>query len=233
MLRGIDKRDLFLRDEDYLKFIDYMKKAKAKADFTIYAYCLMTNHVHLLLKTENEELGEIVKRITVGYAQHHNVENGRTGHLFQNRFRSEVVETDKYFLTVLRYIHQNPLKARMVEDMRDYKWSSFKDYLTEDHLIIDSTFALGYFADIKDFTKFMQEANQDECLEYNPTKRWQDEELKDYISSHTDMGKLNGLDKKSRDEILKIIKTNTMASNRQLARVTGIGRGVLEKIKWE
>ncbi|MBS4024265.1 MAG: transposase [Clostridia bacterium] len=107
MLRGIDKRDLFLNDSDYQKVIDYIQRAKEKIEFTVYAYCLLTNHTHLLLKkqTASLEIGDIVKRITVGHAQYHNVKNGRTGHLFQNRFKSEAVESDTYFLTVLRYIH--------------------------------------------------------------------------------------------------------------------------------
>ena len=127
MLRGIDKRNIFLAEEEYIAFLKYLKKAQEKTEFNIYAYCLMTNHVHLLLKTE-EPVGDIIKRVTVGYAQYHNIKNGRTGHLFQNRFKSEVVETDKYFLTVLRYINQNPIKAGLVQDMKQYKWSSYPKY---------------------------------------------------------------------------------------------------------
>ncbi|SDL00098.1 transposase [Natronincola ferrireducens] len=125
MLRGIDKRNIFINDSDYEKFIEYIKKAKEKIEFTVYAYCLMTNHVHLLLKTESEEIGDVIRRITVGYAQYHNIKNGRTGHLFENRFKSEPVDTDDYFLIVLPYIHQNPIKAGMVERIEDYKWSSY------------------------------------------------------------------------------------------------------------
>lgn len=89
----------------------------------------MTNHVHMLLKTETEEIGDVVKRITLGYAQYHNVKNGRTGHLFQNRFKSEPVNTDEYFLVVLRYIHQNPIKAGIVKRIEDYRWSSYNAYI--------------------------------------------------------------------------------------------------------
>jgi REP element-mobilizing transposase RayT len=119
MLRGIDKRNIFLAEEEYIAFLQYLEKAQEKVEFTTYAYCLMTNYIHLLLKTE-EPIGDIIKRIAVGYAQYHNIKNGRTGHLFQNRFKSDVVETDEYFLMVLRYINQNPVKAGIVQDMKCY-----------------------------------------------------------------------------------------------------------------
>ncbi|AOY78083.1 transposase [Clostridium formicaceticum] len=71
MLRGIDKRNIFINNSDYEKFIEHTTKAKEKAEFTVYGYCLMTNHVHMLLKTESEEIGDVIRRITVGYAQYH------------------------------------------------------------------------------------------------------------------------------------------------------------------
>ena len=230
MLRGIDKRDLFLKDSDYEKFISYMKKAKEKSEFAIYAYCLMTNHIHILLKTEAEEIGNIIRRITVGYAQYHNIHNGRTGHLFQNRFRSEVVDSDEYFLTVLRYIHQNPIKAGIVKNMKNHKWSSYNEYINNKAILIDSGLALSYFRDFKDFTKYMEEENEDSCLENEQKKRWIDEELIEFISSFLDKSRLLELDIKSRDEILKNIKENTGASNRQLSRILNIGRGILDNI---
>ncbi|ARE89021.1 Transposase IS200 like protein [Clostridium formicaceticum] len=104
--------------------INMARTARKKTEFTVYGYCLMTNHVHILLKAESEEIGNVVRRITVGYAQYHNIKNGRSGHLFQNRFKSERVNTDDYFLIVLRYIHQNPIKAGVIERIEDYKWSN-------------------------------------------------------------------------------------------------------------
>lgn len=103
MLRGIDKRDIFLDGEDREKFIENIIKAKEVGNFEIYGYCLMDNHVHLLIK-EDEEIGTNIKRITVGYVGWHNNKYERTGHLFQNRYKSEPVETESYLIIVLRYI---------------------------------------------------------------------------------------------------------------------------------
>lgn len=92
---------------------------------------------------------------------------------FQERFKSEAVETDSYFLTVLRYIHQNPIRAKIVNDVTDYKWSSYSEY-TESRRIIDIEYALNMFSDKPDeavvrFIKFLKEANEDICLDMGPT----------------------------------------------------------------
>jgi REP element-mobilizing transposase RayT len=230
MLRGIDKRDVFLSIRDYKKFLNYVEKAQEKSDFVMYAYCLMTNHVHMLLKTDIEEPGDIIRRIAVGYAQYHNLQNGRTGHLFQNRYKSEPVENDSYFITVLRYIHQNPVKAGIVHNIKDYKWSSYNEYFSQNKLI-DTTFPIALLGDIKAFEEFMSEANEDKCLEYDPKRRFTDEELIAQISFlNIDLNRLKELDIKTRNETLKKIKVNTEASNRQLSRILGIGRSIIDLI---
>ncbi|WMJ77556.1 MULTISPECIES: transposase [unclassified Sedimentibacter] len=231
MLRGIDKRNIFLKPGDYEKFIESMIKAKEKVKFFVYAYCLMTNHVHILIKRDTEDIGDTVRRIAVSYAQYHNNMYGRTGHLFQNRFLSEVVDNGQYFLTVIRYIHQNPLKAGIIKDINDYKWSSYNEYINDNEFIVDSEFALSYFKSIEEFINYHNETNEDVCLDYDEKKRWTDEELKKFILTYQNISCLQALDKKTRDTIIKKIKEDTGASNRQLARVLNIGRGILDTIK--
>ena len=92
MLRGIDKRDIFLMKNDYKKFLHYVELAKGKREISLFAYCLMTNHVHTLLKEGSEEVGDTIRRIAVGHAQYHNRTHGRTGHLFQIRCQSVVFD---------------------------------------------------------------------------------------------------------------------------------------------
>jgi len=202
--------------------------------FDVYAYCLMPNHVHLLLKiAADEEVGNIIKRITVGYVRYHNLQYARTGHLFENRFKSEPVEDESYFLTVLRYIHQNPVKAGIVKELEDYQWSSFNQYIKEDNRnLLDTKFALKLFPNSEAFVKFMKEENDDKCLEDEQIKAYTDEDLKDIITSYieVDLSSIAELDKKRRNELLKNIKNITGASNRQLARVLDIGRGILERV---
>ncbi|MDI9476674.1 MAG: transposase [Natronincolaceae bacterium] len=124
MVRGINQQNIFVEDNDYLKYIDTLGEYKKEIAFELYAYCLMGNHLHLLIKEGNERIGNTIRRIGVGYACRYNRQYDRSGHLFQGRFKSEPVEDDTYFLTVLRYIHQNPVKAGLVNNTEDYKWSS-------------------------------------------------------------------------------------------------------------
>ncbi len=111
MLRGINRQDIFEDEKDIQKLLETIKKYKEISQFEIYAYCIMSNHVHLLIKELGESISDVVKRISSSYVFWYNKRYERCGHLFQERFKSEAVENYEYFLTVLRYIHQNPMKA--------------------------------------------------------------------------------------------------------------------------
>ena len=108
MLRGIDRQQIFEDTEDYYRFLDIVHECREECEFKLYAYCLMGNHVHLLLKVETDSLETIFKKIGGRYVYYYNVKYQRIGHLFQDRFKSEPVDDDSYFLTVLRYIHSLP-----------------------------------------------------------------------------------------------------------------------------
>jgi putative transposase len=135
IMRGINKQIIFEDDEDREKFIGYLQYYKNIASYTIYGYCLMDNHIHLLIKEGKEPIGHTMKRIGVSYVAWYNRKYDRIGHLFQDRFKSEVVETDKYLLTVLRYIHQNPVKAGKEKSVENYKWSSYAEYIDKSKII--------------------------------------------------------------------------------------------------
>ncbi|ABR49938.1 protein of unknown function DUF1568 [Alkaliphilus metalliredigens QYMF] len=230
MMRGIDKRNIFIAEDDYDKFLHYIERAKGKSDISLVAYCFMTNHVHLLIKEGKEEIGNTIRRISVGYAQYHNRKHGRTGHLFQNRYQSEAVNDDNYLLVVLRYIHQNPVKAGIIKTICDYKWSSYADYLNlHRSTIVDRDIAMGYFIDTDEFIKFHSQQNTDYCLDYEERKRYTDDELKECIKSIVEMENLHLIENQTRDIILKRIKQETGASIRQLERVLGIGRSIIQK----
>jgi len=94
----------------------------------------MSNHIHLVLKEGEEDLGTVFKRIGASYVYWYNWKYNRSGHLFQDRFKSEPVEDDTYFLTVLRYIHQNPIKAGITGNISNYPWSSYAEYIGRQNL---------------------------------------------------------------------------------------------------
>ena len=135
MLRGINKQLIFEDEEDYDCFLEILRECKELCNFKIYAYCLMGNHVHLLIKAQENNLETIFKRIAGRYVYYYNVKYQRVGHLFQDRFKSEPVEDDAYLLTVLRYIHQNPVKAKLCKKVEEYCYSSIGEYLCNSEIV--------------------------------------------------------------------------------------------------
>ncbi|WP_051254978.1 transposase [Pontibacillus marinus] len=109
-----EERIVFHRDEDRLRFLDTLKRYKLENEIQVLAWCLMDNHVHLLLKEKDKSISALMKRLGISYASYYNWTYRTNGHLFQDRFKSEVVESDSYLATVVRYIHMNPVKAMSV-----------------------------------------------------------------------------------------------------------------------
>lgn len=138
ILRGVNKQRIFEQTEDYDAFYRIMKFVRTQDTFHtpteqpnyfLYAYCIMDNHIHLLIQpNEVQELGRIMSRISTTYAQYFNKTYERVGHLFQDRFRSEVVEDEDYFKQLLSYIHNNPVKAGICLSPADYAYSSYAEY---------------------------------------------------------------------------------------------------------
>lgn len=127
ILRGNAKQDIFLDKQDYYKFFREICNTKEKYQYELYAYCLMTNHVHLILYDKNENLSRTLQSLTVSYSSYWNKKYERVGHLFQNRFLSKNVETKEYLKNLCRYVHQNPNKSGIAK-MEEYQWSSYQEY---------------------------------------------------------------------------------------------------------
>lgn len=230
MLKGIDSRNIFMDEEDLQFFMEKLIRARELGEFKLYAYCLMDNHVHLLLK-EGEEIGVSIKRITVGYVRYHNQKYGRTGHLFNNRYKSEPVEDQQYLLAVMRYIHNNPVKANMVATQAEYKWSSYQKYLDAYKNIYswtDTGLIQSYFKNVVDFEKFSCEENQDDFLDTRTFVKCTDADIKDLIKANPHYSRIMDLTKTERDECIQLICKETGGSIRQLSRVLGIGKRIIE-----
>jgi len=236
MLRGINRQDLFEDNADRQRFIDTLGHYKTISGFSLYGYCLMSNHVHLLVKEADESISAGIKRISSSFVYWYNQKYSRCGHLFQERYKSEPVESEDYFLTVLRYIHQNPVKAGIVKDLFEYKWSSYQEYMGSPY-IADVDFALGIFsADrakaIELFMKHSEENTDVKCLEIEENSGLSDDEVLIYMKQLgvQTASQLQRLEREKRDGILKTIKGLEGVSIRQLARITGISKSVIGRI---
>ena len=126
--RGNDRSVCFYDEADFLFYLDWLALAARDTDCAVHAYCLMSNHIHLLMKEGAEELGTVFKRLGAGYVYWYNWKYNRRGHLFQDRFKSKPDEDDAYLLTVDRYIHQNPVRSGLVALEEEYLYSSARNY---------------------------------------------------------------------------------------------------------
>lgn len=233
MLRGINQQVIFNDEEDCEKFLEVLRECKAISEYEIYAYCLMNNHVHILLKEGKEELGQIFKRIGVRYVYWYNWKYYRRGHLFQDRFKSEPVEDEEYLLTVLRYIHQNPLKAGIVKDICEYPYSSYKEYINND---INNTIDKDFIFKIIDRDRFIEynnEKSEEKCMEYDYSDfKITDKEAMGIINkiSKCETGEeFLALDNENRDKYIKKLKEKGL-SIRQISRLTGVSFGIVRRI---
>jgi len=137
MSRGDDRKKIYTRAGDYGKFMDYVVKAKERYQFHLYAYCLMVNHFHLLLETMRPNISKVMHYVKGSYTTYYNLRHRRSGHLFQGRFKSLVVDKDSYFLELSRYIHLNPVHAGIVKNPLEYVWSSYRGYMGKKDEYID------------------------------------------------------------------------------------------------
>ena len=131
MSRGNRRTALFKEQDDYLVFLTYLKRAQELYGFKIHSLCLMTNHFHLALETNDIQLSKIMQKILHPYSMEFNHKYNFTGHVFESRYTACLVENERYFLEVSRYIHLNPVKAQMVRNPIDYKYSSYDLFVSE------------------------------------------------------------------------------------------------------
>ena len=125
MSRGNRRSAIFADGSDYLWFLEYILKIKEKYPFKLHSICLMTNHFHAAIETQEVELWRIMQKILSMYAEEYNHKYHYTGHLFEGRYVAQLMEDERYFMEVSRYIHLNPVKAQMVREPLAYEYSSY------------------------------------------------------------------------------------------------------------
>ncbi len=235
--RGLGRRLIFEDDADRRRFLKSLKEKATDSHVSVLAWCLMDNHVHLLVKARSADLSKMMQRLGTSYAQYFNGRHGHVGKVFQNRFSSWAVETDAHLLTVIRYIHRNAEDAG-VATPQDYPWSSYREIIGESVDIegpglcnVATTIRL--FGSIDEFRKFHEIENEQDGFTridaYRP--RLSDDDAREIVTRHYGVefsDRLASLPKQERDEALRLLK-DLGISIRQLERLTGIGRGPIAR----
>lgn len=125
MVQGINKEYIFNSNENINKYMKIMKETKEKTDIMILAYCIMSNHAHILIHEQNiENITKYMHRVNLLYAKYYNKKNNRVGYVFRDRYKTQPIYSEKHLFTSVRYIHNNPVKANICEKANEYKYSS-------------------------------------------------------------------------------------------------------------
>jgi len=165
MVRGIDKTNIFRDDEDKARFLERLGQTVSEGKCTVYAWVLMDNHVHILFKSGKQGISGVMRKLLTWYAQYFNRKHRRTGHLFENRYKSILCDEDNYLLALIRYIHLNPVRAKIVitlEQLDRYPWSGHRTLIGKaKHLWMDVDQALLEFGTtrrkaVNEYRRFMQ-----------------------------------------------------------------------------
>ena len=228
IIRGIGKQILFETQEDYLFFLSILKRFSQETSVSVLAYCLMENHVHLLVRDDNRNVPLLMKKIGVSYSAFFNKKYERSGHLFQDRYRSEAIEDDGYLLCVFRYILNNPQKAGL-GPASAYAWSSWSQY-GDENAFADTRLLRELIGDDAQYEAFLTAENDDDCLEYEPPRHddeWAKEVLRKQLGAESGTV-LQRYARADRDAALKELKQKGLTV-RQLERLTGLNRGVIQK----
>ena len=232
--RGTGKQLIFEDDGDRMAFLGLMTSLLKKSRVELYAWCLMGNHVHLILHGDLPEVSRFMQRLLGTYAHIFNEKTGRVGHLFQERFKSQAIEDDEQLLTVLAYIHHNPVAAGL--DAYDtYRWSSYREYLEEPGLC-STDFILSLFANPEEYRRLHASFRDDPGImdvdRLRSMTRAMPDKLAIPIAQETlgsvTLADLKGLGKRQRDEYLVRLKEVGLSA-KQVERLTGISKSVVQR----
>lgn len=228
MVRAINREYIYQDEIDKDKFLEMMEKVKKDTKFELYAYCLMDNHAHFLIKENEISISEIMKKLCGNYGAWYNYRHHRIGHVFQDRFKSEIIESNTYFITVLKYILNNPVKANIIEEAQEYKWSSYSEYIKK-KTITDVEFFLKMLDTNERKAKkyFKEEMKKEEEKPVHLTiekRRRTDKEAEEMIQEEMKKQEIKSLGEASLEKKMVLVKALKLkgVSSRQIIGITGL-----------
>lgn len=180
IVKGINKELIFNQQREKIYFKSIILKYLKKYQIEIYCYCIMSNHAHFIIRADLPILSLFMANVLSEYALYYNFKHHRNGHVFQNRFRSECIEDERYFWACLRYIHMNPVKAKMVKSSERYKYSSMKEYMLEKaELLHENAYIIlkNHFKDKVSFKEFHRGKPEEVFIDTADDEQNQQEEV--------------------------------------------------------
>ena len=231
MVQGIGKENVFPDDNCKGFYLACVQKNKEKYPAKLIAFCIMRNHAHLLLSVKDaKELASYLKRVNADYARYYNRVNKRVGYVFRDRFKSETIRNINYLANCVAYIQNNPLKAKLVENAEDYKFSSYTNYLTRRGIIDFEEASKIFDASAANMRAIMTEKTEMKWIEHND-KEYEDKfnVLADLVKRYRITSKLTVKNEDLAKKLALEIKERSGASLREIAGMLEIGRETLRK----
>lgn len=232
IVRGAGRQIIFEDDADRQRYLDDLGRYAAQREVDILAWCLMSNHVHLLLEGGLDSISSLMQMLGSEYAQYFNRRYDRVGPLFQGRYKSEPVESEEYLLTVVRYIHDNPARAG-IAPAATYRWSSYDEYVGTPVLcrtarVMDILGSKGQFLVLHESPSTARGHSVMDC---ESPRRLGSDALTEWAESllgEADFRHLKELPREQRDRKIALLRSSGM-SIRQIERITGIGRNIIAR----
>lgn len=239
IMRGNNKNWIFKGEENKQNFIKLLKIQEKEGKLELVAWCIMDNHVHLIVKSEIKDMALAFKKINVSYAMRYNKRSDTIGHVFQDRFKSQPIETDDYLMQVVRYVHNNPVQAKMVKRLEQYKWSSYNDYFSKEKVIKSSQmqFVLAYFNNqLAEFKAFHKQSDDNEYLEIKEDlMKYRTEKAQGIIETFCTKHRITVAkeiyeNKELIDKLLKLLIRQSKLPLRKIADLVGTSYNVVQQV---
>ena len=232
-VRANGKQILFEDDADCHAFLGMVAESLEPRFVTLLAWCLMSNHVHLIVDDPEGRLSEAMGVLLTKYAKRFNSLTGHVGNVFEARFGSFPIENENYLLYAVRYVHNNPVRAGMCARPADYRWSSYHEYVSGTG-ISNTAIVIDMLDGVAGFEAFM---NEEDTSGYRPGKgrRLTTEEALEIarqVLGGIEPHDVGGLDKPRRDELLRCLRRAGL-SVRQIERLTGVGKNTISRVTSE
>lgn len=240
IIKGIDGQDIFWEANDKNKFLKELEITKEKYEYDLCAYCLMDNHVHLILYDKKEQLSKIMQSIEISYSSYFNKKYERQGHLFQNRFFSKKIQTKEYLQAACCYVHHNPIYAK-IKNTKSDEWNSLTEYETQEKMIKEdillSTFDTNKEKAKQKLKEYQEKRKEDRVsnkIEFEMINQLTDLEAKEYLQEilgEQELHQIKELGKEEKKKIIQKLCQKSILSMAQMARVLGINRKIIERIR--
>ncbi len=235
IMRGNNKNHIFEEKDSKAYFLKSLRKVEDEGLLAVAGWCIMSNHVHLVIKSEPDDLASAFKSLNIKFAMYYNRKYQMVGHVFQDRFKSEVVETDEYLVNVIRYVHNNPVKAKIVDNPEMYEWSSYKDY-SFGRISEGMNFSWTLFSQSpKTFSIFHQIEDPNEYLEIKEDlEKYRKQKVQEIIDDICETKDIEDDDIYNNDdalsEIVASLKSDSSLSRRQMAKLLGVTESKLRRL---